>query len=62
MARSYLHKGNLEPGLGFYELMLIPISLLLEKDQLMHEVDKVAFVKLCLEDKINLLTIAKTLI
>ena len=45
---------NLESSFGFYELTPIPMSLLSEKDQLMHEGDKATFAKLCLKDKIDL--------
>ena len=45
---------NLESSLSFYELRAIPISLFLEKDQLMHEGDKAKFAKLCLKDEIDL--------
>ena len=45
---------NLESSLGFNELMPIPMSLLSEKDQPMHEGDKAMFAKLCLKDKIDL--------
>ena len=37
---------NFESSLSFYQLTLIPISLFLDKDKLMHEVDKVTFAKL----------------
>ena len=47
-------EANLEPSLGFYELMLIPNSLFLEKDQLIHEGNKATFAKFCLKDKIDL--------
>ena len=45
---------NLESSLGFYELTPIPMSLFLEKDQLMHEGNKALFAKLYLKDKIDL--------
>ena len=45
---------NLGSSLGFYELTPIPMSLFLEKDQLMHEGNKALFAKLYLKDKIDL--------
>ena len=40
---------NIESSL--YELTSIPMSLFLEKDQLMHEGDKATFAKLCFKNK-----------
>ena len=45
---------NLESSLGSHELTPIPMSLFLEKDQLIHKGDKATFAKLCLKDKIDL--------